>query len=115
MMIKEGNITVIVKDLDKSVLFYHSLGLQIKRRWNNNYAQLTAPGLIVGLHPTESTHVYGNSGNVSIGFNIDSIEEAKALLQKIVMPFTERNEEGGQFLHFTDPDGTGLYFIKPKW
>jgi len=28
---------------------------------------------------------------------------------------TERSEEGGQFLHFTDPDGTALYFIKPKW
>jgi len=28
---------------------------------------------------------------------------------------TERSEEGGQFLHFADPDGTPLYFIKSKW
>jgi hypothetical protein len=28
---------------------------------------------------------------------------------------TERKEEGGQFLHFNDPDGTALYFIKSKW
>ena len=28
---------------------------------------------------------------------------------------TERQEEGGQFLHFTDPDGIACYFIKPKW
>jgi len=27
---------------------------------------------------------------------------------------TERSEEGGQFLHFADPDGTALYFIKSK-
>ena len=26
----------------------------------------------------------------------------------------ERSEEGGEFLHFIDPDGTSLYFIKPK-
>jgi catechol 2,3-dioxygenase-like lactoylglutathione lyase family enzyme len=115
MIIKEANITVIVKDLDKSVLFYQSLGLQIKSRWQNYYAQLTVPGLILGLHPAESASLSEKSGNVSIGFNIDSIEEAKALLQKIVVSFTERNEEGGQFLHFADPDGTALYFIKSKW
>jgi catechol 2,3-dioxygenase-like lactoylglutathione lyase family enzyme len=115
MTIKEANITINVKDLNKAVSFYESLGLKLKNRWNNYYAQLTAPGVIVGLHPTEDSNLTGNSGNVSIGFTINNFEEAKTLLQKLSVAITERKEEGGEFLHFSDPDGTALYFINPKW
>jgi catechol 2,3-dioxygenase-like lactoylglutathione lyase family enzyme len=115
MIIKEANITINVKDLNKAVSFYESLGLKLKNRWNNYYAQLTAPGVIVGLHPSEDSNLTGNSGNVSIGFTINNFEEAKTLLQKLSVAITERNEEGGEFLHFSDPDGTALYFINPKW
>jgi catechol 2,3-dioxygenase-like lactoylglutathione lyase family enzyme len=115
MTIKEANITINVKDLNKSILFYESLGLQVKSRWNDYYAQLTAPGVVIGLHPTDDTNLKGNSGNTSIGFTTNSFEEAKSLLQKLAVVVTERQEEGGQFLHFSDPDGTALYFINPKW
>jgi catechol 2,3-dioxygenase-like lactoylglutathione lyase family enzyme len=115
MIIKEANITINVKDLDKSVTFYESLGLQLKNRWANNYAQLTAPGILVGLHPTDDTNLPGNSGNLSIGFTTNNFNEAKSLLKKLSVVVSERNEEGGQFLHFNDPDGTALYIINPKW
>jgi len=52
---------------------------------------------------------------VSIGFTSDNIEETRSSLQDLSIAVTERSEEGGQFFHFTDPDGTALYFIKPKW
>jgi predicted enzyme related to lactoylglutathione lyase len=68
-----------------------------------------------GLHPTDNLHLSGNSGNVSIGFATDDIEETRSSLEKLSIKVTERSEEGGQFLHFTDPDGTALYFIKSKW
>jgi catechol 2,3-dioxygenase-like lactoylglutathione lyase family enzyme len=115
MKIKEANITINVKDLNKSVSFYESLGLQIKSRWDDYYAQLTAPGVVIGLHPTDDANLKGNSGNTSIGFITNNIEEAKALLQKLSVAISERHEEGGQFLHFNDPDGTALYFINPEW
>ena len=115
MTIKESNITINVKDLDKSISFYESIGLTAKNRWGNYYAQLTAPGVVIGLHPTSDTNLTGNSGNASIGFTADDFEEAKSLLQKLSINTTDRQEEGGQFLHFNDPDGTALYFIKPKW
>lgn len=114
MTIKESNITINVKDLEKSISFYESIGLTVKNRWGNYYAQLTAPGLIIGLHPTSDANLQGNSGNASIGFTTDDFEEAKFLLQKLSISTTDR-QEGGQFLHFSDPDGTSLYFIKPKW
>ena len=115
MTINQANVTVNVKDMDASVSFYQSIGLSVKNRWGNYYAQLTAPGITIGLHPTGNNNLKGNSGNVSLGFTTDNIEETRSSLEKLSIMVTERSEEGGQFLHFTDPDGTALYFIKPKW
>jgi catechol 2,3-dioxygenase-like lactoylglutathione lyase family enzyme len=114
MTINESNVTINVKDLNKSILFYEAIGFQVKQRWGDHYAQLTAPGITVGLHPTEEINLKGNSGNVSIGFTTDHFEAAKSRLSKQQIAVTERQEEGGQFLHFNDLDGTSLYFIKPK-
>ncbi len=113
MGIKQANVTINIASMDRSVSFYQSLGLELKGRWGDFYAQLTTPGVLIGLHPSKV--LPGNSGNLSIGFSIDNIDEAKTLLQNNSITFTERQEEGGQFLHFTDPDGTALYFIKSKW
>ncbi|HTE12701.1 MAG TPA: VOC family protein [Chitinophagaceae bacterium] len=115
MTIKDSNITIMVKDMDASILFYESIGLTVKQRWANHYAQLTAPGITIGLHPVnDGSHATG-SGNISIGFTTANFEESKAQLQKLNITLTARDEEGGQFIHFTDPDGTALYFIEPKW
>jgi len=51
MAIKDSNVTIMVKDMDASISFYESIGLVIKQRWANHYAQLTAPGITIGLHP----------------------------------------------------------------
>jgi len=115
MAIKEGNITIMVKDMDRSISFYESIGLTLKNRWANYYAQLTAPGLTIGLHPGNDTTQQTKPDNISIGFTTDNFEEMQVLLQKLPVDITPRQEEGGSFLHFTDPDGTPLYFIKPKW
>jgi catechol 2,3-dioxygenase-like lactoylglutathione lyase family enzyme len=115
MTIKEANITIMVKDIDKSISFYQSIGLTVKNRWGNYYAQLAAPGVVIGLHPAGDSDLKHDSGNVSIGFTTDNIEETKSYLQKLSVKTTDRQEEGGKFLHFNDPDGTALYFIEPKW
>jgi catechol 2,3-dioxygenase-like lactoylglutathione lyase family enzyme len=115
MTITSSNISINVKDLDKSISFYESIGLTVKNRWGNYYAQLTAPDVVIGLHPSSGANLSGNSGNASIGFTVDDFEGAKSLLQKLSIKTTDRQEEGGQFLHFNDLDGTSLYFIKPNW
>ncbi len=115
MPITAANLTVNVKDMDQSITFYQSIGLKIEKRWGNHYAQLTAPGLVIGLHPTSEGNLKGNSGNVSVGFTTDDFDAAKAKLQGLGIPVAERQEEGGKFIHFNDPDGTALYFIQPKW
>src|SRR5436190_18122756 len=115
MTIKQANVTINVKDMEAAVSFYQSIGLSVKNRWGNYYAQLTAPRITIGLHPTSNGNLKGNSGNVSIGFTSDDLEETRSSLEKLSITVTERSEEGGQFLHFSDPDGTALYFIKSKW
>ena len=115
MKITNSNITINVLDLDSSISFYESLGLELQNRWGNHYAQLKAPNLLIGLHPTKENELLQNSGNVSIGFTTDNFDSAKSMLKKLSIKFDERKEEGGDFLHFSDPNGTALYFIKPKW
>ena len=112
--IKETNVTIMVKDMDKAVSFYESIGLTLKQRWDNHYAMMTASGITIGLHP--SAEAGTNSGTVSIGFMIDKIDDAKTLLDKNKIAYSSQDDgKSGSYIHFKDPYGTILYFVKPKW
>lgn len=113
-MITQTNVTIMVNDMDKGISFYESIGLNLKQRWDNYYAMMAAPGLTIGLHPTEDKNP--NSGTISIGFMLDNIEDAKALLDKNNIACTREDDgKSGIYLHFKDPYGTVLYFVQPKW
>lgn len=110
-----SNVTIMVKDMNKSILFYESIGLKLKQRWGDNYAMIEGPGITLGIHPGGDDE--SGSGDLSIGFMVDSFEEAKALLQKNGIAISGEDQDGksGNYLHFNDPDGIALYFVKPKW
>ena len=97
MSIKDSNITINVKDMEKSIAFYLSIGLTLKNRWGNYYAQITAPGLTIGLHPAKDENLTGGSGNLSIGFTTDNIEDTKAMLKKLsrVIPSSTKKDPSG--------------------
>lgn len=112
--IKSTNVTVMVKDMDRSISFYESIGLKLKQRWADHYAMVETAGITIGIHPGGDDH--SHSGSISIGFMIDDINEAKVLLEKNAI--TAKKEDDGKsgiYLHFKDPDGTLLYFVQPKW
>ena len=114
MTINDTNVTIMVKDMDTAINFYQSIGLTLKQRWDNHYAMMTTKGLTIGIHPKEEGET--SSGTVSIGFMIGDFNEAKALLEKNKITFkAEDDGKSGNYLHFTDPDGTILYFVLPKW
>ncbi|MBI9036425.1 MAG: VOC family protein [Bacteroidales bacterium] len=115
MKINKSNITIHVKDMNESIAFYESIGLTLENRWANHYAQMVAPGITIGLHPGSEHDAEAGSGNVSIGFTTDDFEEAKLLLNRLSIKTTIRQEEGGTFIHFNDPNGTALYLIQTKW
>jgi catechol 2,3-dioxygenase-like lactoylglutathione lyase family enzyme len=103
----------MVKDMDKAIAFYQSIGLTVKNRWGNNYAMLTAPGVTIGLHPTEEAST--GSGTVSVGFMINDVSEARILLKKNSIVYKEEEGKSGHYLHFKGPDGTILYYVKAGW
>ncbi|HZV70795.1 MAG TPA: VOC family protein [Saprospiraceae bacterium] len=114
MKIKESSITIMVKDMGASIAFYQSLGVTLQDRCGYHYAQMTAPGIVIGIHPANDKEFNG-SGNTSIGFSIDNIEEATALLKQLSIESKSSQDGGGQLITFADPDGTMLYFIKSNW
>jgi catechol 2,3-dioxygenase-like lactoylglutathione lyase family enzyme len=108
------NVTIMVNDMDKAIQFYEGIGLTVKQRWDNNYAMLTTTGITIGLHPSDDMTT--NSGTVSIGFMVGTPEEAKDILDKNKIAYTESDDgKSGIYFHFKDPYGTVLYFVKPKW
>src|SRR5580765_219463 len=109
MTIKETNVTIMVKDMDKSISFYESIGLKLQQRWDNHYAMVSAPGITIGIHPG-GTDASG-SGTVSIGFMIDNFDEVKALLDSQKITYKNDDGKSGTYAHFKDPDGTVLYFV----
>jgi len=113
LKIKESNVTIMVKNLDKSIMFYEHLGLKLKNRRGNHYAQMMTKDIIIGLHPTVED--LPDSSKISIGFSVDSIEEAKELLNENNIDFHFEEGKSGYYLHFKDKDGTKIYFVQPKW
>lgn len=111
--INGSNVTIMVKDINKSIQFYENLGLTLKQRWDDHYAMVQTKDIMIGLHPDEGKNQ--SSGTISIGFFIDDINEAIALLKKLNIESSNEDGESGNYLHFKDPDGTTLYYVQPKW
>jgi catechol 2,3-dioxygenase-like lactoylglutathione lyase family enzyme len=104
----------MVADMDRSINFYKSLGIELKQRWEDNYAMMEAPGITLGLHPAHGAPT--GSGAVSIGFFIDKCENGKALLEANNITYQLQDDGGsGIYLHFRDPDGNIVYLVEPKW
>lgn len=109
-LIDQANLTIMSSDMNRSVSFYESLGFVIQQRWGDHFAQMTAPGITIGIHPTRERSA--GSGNVSIGLIAKDFDAARSALEAMSVSFTQRTEQAGDFLHFNDPDGTQLYFIR---
>jgi catechol 2,3-dioxygenase-like lactoylglutathione lyase family enzyme len=111
--LKDSNVTLMVQDMDASIRFYESIGLTLKNRWGNHYAMVSGGGVTLGIHPGGNGQ---GSGQVSIGFVVDDIDQAEAELGAVnVACRKDIDNQSGTYLHFVDPDGTILYLIKPKW
>jgi predicted enzyme related to lactoylglutathione lyase len=113
MKITGSNVTVMVKDMDVAIRFYQTIGLDLKQRWENHYAQLAATDIVVGLHPT-SDNLAPNK-QVSIGFGVKDIAEAKSVLDANKIAYSFEEGKSGKYTHFKDPDGTYLYFTELRY
>ncbi|MEZ4924976.1 MAG: VOC family protein [Saprospiraceae bacterium] len=115
MNIKAGNLTIHVQDMDESIAFYQAIGFNLDNRWENHYAQMSVPGLIIGLHPSLGKKPIDHSGNLSIGLTCADFGKVMEELINLDIQVEERTEAGGRFIHFQSPEGTSMYFIDPKY
>jgi len=111
--ITSTNVTVQVSNLSTSLAFYTDiLGFKVLQKYGNHYAQISAPDVVIGLHPTQGK--LSGTDSISIGLTVDDFSAAKDTLESYSIHYEERKEAGGHFIHFKDPDSNSLFIIKPK-
>jgi len=115
---KVGNVILAVKDLDKSLAFYHELiGLPIKNQ-RRSWIDLGTSGALISLHPASLTaeHIGSSIDNgITIGFLVgdinSAVEELKSKGVKIYREISER--EAGKNAIVLDPDDYLISLFEP--
>jgi lactoylglutathione lyase len=115
---KVGNVILAVKDIDKSISFYHELiGLPIKNQ-RRSWVDLGTTGALLSLHPASLTaeHIGSSIDNgITVGFLVgdlqSSIDELRGKGVTIYRDIVER--EAGKNAVIQDPDGYLISLFEP--
>jgi catechol 2,3-dioxygenase-like lactoylglutathione lyase family enzyme len=116
-VITSANVTLMVSDFSRAVSFYtDTLGLTLKTRYGDDWAEVQAPGLTIGLHPTgERGPSTIQATGLSIGLGVTGIEQVVADLQAKGIQFAPPGiiDTGVERLaNFHDPDQAPLYLYE---
>ena len=117
---KVGNVILAVKDLDKSLEFYHDvIGLPIKNQ-RRTWIDLGTSGALLSLHPASLTaEHFGSSieNGITIGFLVgdvkSAVDELKSKGVKIYRDVVER--EAGKNAVVLDPDDYLVSLFEPSF
>jgi lactoylglutathione lyase len=115
---KVGNVILAVKDLDKSLAFYHEIiGLPIKRQ-RRSWVDLGTSGALLSLHPASLTaqHIGSSIENgITIGFLVgdvtSAVEELKSKGVKVYRDVIAR--DAGKNAVVLDPDDYLISLFEP--
>jgi lactoylglutathione lyase len=115
---KVGNVILAVKDIDKSIEFYHEIiGLPIKNQ-RRSWVDLGLSGSLLSLHPASLTaqHIGSSIENgITIGFLVGDVESAvKELKEKGVTIYRDIIEkDAGKNAVILDPDDYLISLFEP--
>ncbi len=110
--IKSGNVTLMVSNMDRAVKFYTEvLGFPLKERYQNEWAEVSGPGISICFHPMKGSKGHGS---MSLGFQVKNIRELAAELESKGISVKIVDESYLTLAQFSDPDGTPLYFAEMK-
>ena len=111
--LKNCRVNVMVSNMDAAVDFYiKKLDLELINRYGDFYAEIQAPELLIGLHPTSEKIVTGN--NLSIGFGVVNFDETIANLKAKGIEFKIEQDGYIRLAYFTDLDNNQLFLAENK-
>ena len=101
-------------DMDAGVAFYADvLGLRLVQRYGNEWAELDAGAIRIGLHGAAERSDVPRSGTVV--FRVDDLDASKAGLEGRGLRFDPHLGEVpgyARYASFTDPDGNSIQLIE---
>lgn len=110
-----SNATVMVSSMAKAVKFYtNTLGLELKVKQGSHWAEVSAPGIIIGLHPKSKNQQVVMGDNVSIGLEVKDFDTSVKNLEEKGIICTVQKGSYVYLAYFTDPDKNVLYFFQHK-
>src|SRR5687767_7791716 len=112
--LKASTVFFDVQDMDRALKFYTEvLGLPQKIRFGNNWAEVDAGSISIGLHPTEDGRPVEQSGGGVVSFYVPDLEQLrKTLSERGAEAGPVRNPPRGKFFMLKDPDGNSFHFIE---
>ncbi len=118
-MLRATTVFYNVSNMDRAVDFYtKTLGFPLKVRFGNNWAEVDAGSITIGLHPVEESDSVQPNGGATVSFQVPNLDEVVATLKQKGAKVGEiRNPPRGRFVMANDPDGNWLHFIEfnEKW
>jgi len=117
---KVGNVLLAVKDLDKSLDFYHGLiGLPIRNQ-RRSWIDLGTSGALLSLHPASLTAQHSGSSidnGITIGFLVgdvkSAVEELRGKGVTIHRDIVEK--DAGKNAVIVDPDEYLISLFEPNF
>jgi len=103
-----------VRDMDRAVAFYgDALGLAMRMRHGDDWAEFEAGGIRIGLHGAGSDEGVPHGGTAV--FLVEDLDLAKASLEGRGVAFEEHLGEVpgyARYASFEDPDGNSMQIIE---
>ena len=103
-----------VTDMDRAVVFYRdALGLELRMRHENAWAEFEAGGIRIGLHGAGAEHSIPHGGTAV--FLVEDLDLAKASLEGHGVVFEDHLGEVpglARYASFADPDGNSMQLIE---
>lgn len=108
------NVTVMVTHLDTAVKFYTDLlGLTLKNRYGDHWADIEGPGINIGLHPTNKKINRGD--NLQIALRVLDLDKAISEFELKGIRFKIMDDDKVRIAFFSDPDNNTLYLVQTQW
>ena len=111
---KLGLVMIVVREMERSVAFYRDvLGLKLLIH-QENWSQLDAGNIILGLHPEgEEVQVSPTTG-MSLGIYVDDMDKAVTEIRRRFgkIAIGPRQEPFGRWALVFDPDGYSVQIVE---